>query len=289
MLVRSRLYTGELQAAEQIAREHVAAVERLAASRPDNASLRRDLMNSYVEMGYVYWHPGFLNLDDPEMSATFHAKALAIARELAAHDPSNATAQFDLAITESDLCDALNQRRPADALGHCKEALRIADQWPSQFVPATALTYYADSLARLGHTREALDPLNRSIAICEKIMASDPSNFNRHQNLVRAHNQMGALLQDLGDRAGALDHRRTALKLAEEIAARRPDNLIARRDLADTYAGLARYYVCEDRRTASDWSSKSQASWPSTQPRRHDEALSQTCPESSGNAGKISR
>jgi tetratricopeptide (TPR) repeat protein len=269
MLVRVRLYTGEVESAGAMAREHIQAVERLAASRPDNASLRRDLMNSYVEMAYVYWHPGFVNLGDPDTAASFHQKALTIARELAAHDSSNATAQFDLALAELDACDALNQRHPADAIAHCREGLRIAEQWPNQFVPATALAYLADSLARLGRNSEARDLLKRSIDICLKLMAGDPLHFNRHQNLVRAHNQMGAVLLELGDRAGALEHRRAALALAEPMVSGKPGNLVALRDLADTEEGLGRFYEGEDRRQAGEWYRKSLAiwtEWPSLAP-----------------------
>jgi tetratricopeptide (TPR) repeat protein len=269
MLVRSRLYTGDLESAARLAREHVDGMERLAASRPDNASLRRDLMNSYVEMAYVYWHPGFLNYDEPETAALFHKKALVIAKELAEHDPSNATAQFDLAIAEADYCDALNQWRPSEALVHCREAMAVAGRWPNQFVPDAILAYLADSLARLGRGREALDPLKRCIEMRVKLVASDPSHFSRHQNLLRAYTQMASLLLDLGDRHGALEHRQKALALAEAMVSSKPDNLVARRDLADTYEGLGRHYEGEDRGQASEWYRKSLAiwtEWPSRAP-----------------------
>jgi tetratricopeptide (TPR) repeat protein len=278
MLVRARLYSGDLENALTIAQDHIDQVERLSAGHADNASLRRDLMNSYVETAYVYWYPSFLNLGEPDTAATYHQKALAIARELAAHDPGNATAQFDLAITEGDLCDTLSQHHPAEAIGYCREALGIAEGWPKQFVPDTILAHLAYSLARLGHPREALDPLKRSLDLSAKLMEGDPSHFNRHQGMVRAQNQMGALLLELGDRSGALVHRQAALALAESVANEKPDNLVARRDVADTYEGFGSYYESVDRRRAAQWYRKSLAiwsAWPSAgrmQEARHDRA-----------------
>jgi len=49
----------------------------------------------------------------------------------------------------------------------------------------------------------------------------------------------------------------------------KPDNLVARRDLADTYEGLGRHYEGEDRGQASEWYRKSLAiwtEWPSRAP-----------------------
>jgi tetratricopeptide (TPR) repeat protein len=131
------------------------------------------------------------------------------------------------------------------------------------------LAYLADSLARLGRNSEARDLLTRSIDICLKLMTGDPTHFNRHQNLVRAHNQMGAVLLELGDRAGALEHRRAALALAEPMVSGKPGNLVALRDLADTEEGLGRFYEGEDRRQAGEWYRKSLAiwtEWPSLAP-----------------------
>ncbi|HXS94561.1 MAG TPA: serine/threonine-protein kinase [Candidatus Limnocylindrales bacterium] len=261
MVVRGRLYTGDLEGAASLAREHIATCEGLAAGQPGNASVRRDLMNSYVEAGYVYSHPSFLTYGDDRAAAAFHEKALAAARELVAEDPRNATAQFDLAITETDLCVAMNSYDPAKAIGYCLEAMAIAERWPTQFATDGILTGLAGSLQGLGRLEEARKTLARAISARRSMVESDPEHFNRRQWLMRSQNQMADLLLEMGDREAALASRREALSAAEAIAAEHPGNLLCRRDLADTYEGMARYYAPSDPQQARGWYQKSLDIW----------------------------
>src|ERR1035438_3790024 len=63
----------------------------------------------------------------------------------------------------------------------------------------------ADGLHRLGRNSEALPALRSAIEICEGLAQHDPWGFGVRQQLVSAYNQMGALLLDMGDAAGAVD------------------------------------------------------------------------------------
>jgi tetratricopeptide (TPR) repeat protein len=261
VVVRGYLYTGDLDTALRVAREHIQGCEDLAAGQPGCSTARRDLMNSYVEMAYVYWHPAFLSLEDRDAAVPWHRKALAIARKMAADDRNNVTAQFDLAITDADICDALNPRNPADAIGYCEEAMSVAKRWPDLFVPDGLLTYLSESLEGAGRRPEAFDALQRSIEISGSMLKDDPSHFTRRQQLLRTVNQMGRLQLSMGDSAGALDRLRQALQMAESMAAAHPDNLICRRDLADTYEGLGRYYQSVNRSQARAWYQKSLDIW----------------------------
>jgi tetratricopeptide (TPR) repeat protein len=119
----------------------------------------------------------------------------------------------------------------------------------------------ADGLQRLGRYSEALAALRSAIGMREGLVRHDPWRFAVRQRLVRGYNQMGSLLLDMGDAAGALEYRRRALALAEELAASIPSNLLSRRDLADTYEGLGRYYEGRDWRAARAWHQKSLDLW----------------------------
>jgi tetratricopeptide (TPR) repeat protein len=263
--VRACLYTGDLDVAERMGHENILESEALSASQPANATLRRDLMNNYVEMAYVYWHPGFLNRNQPETAVAWHRKALAIARELDANDPSNATAEADLAIAEDDICDALNRYRPAEAIGHCRESIAISTRWPKRLTQQTSFAYLANSLQQLRRYSEALDALRRSLDLFQRQVAHDPSFFGVRQDQLRTRRQLAGLLLAMGDRAAALDEYRQVLATAEGMASEKPANLVCRRDLADTYEAFARYYAGEDLRQSRAWHQKYLdiwAAWP---------------------------
>jgi tetratricopeptide (TPR) repeat protein len=266
MLVRGHLYTGDLAAAERLAKENLETSERLVTAEPANAIFRRDLMNSYVEMAYVYWHSVFLNFEEPQTALPYHEKAVAMARELAAKDPSNANAQTDLEIAEADLCDTLNQVRPAQAIDYCRDALAIADRWSKRIIPDSPLATYASTMQRLGRIKEAEDTLRRSIELRQQLVTSDPTFFNKRLDLIRARNQMAGILVARGDRVGALEQYRQMLSMGEAMVAAKPDHLLARRDLADTYEALGRYYETEDRQQAAAWYRKSLAIWSAWTP-----------------------
>jgi tetratricopeptide (TPR) repeat protein len=139
--------------------------------------------------------------------------------------------------------------------------LAIADRWPEQFIPDAELASLAESLRILGHRAEALEALRRSIQIRTAMLERNPTHFVRRLDLLRSRNQLAGLLLEMGDRDGAMAEYRQALTMAEEMASAHPDHLLARRDLADTYEGLGRYYEREDRRQAREWYQKSLDIW----------------------------
>jgi eukaryotic-like serine/threonine-protein kinase len=260
-VIRALMYAGDLERAEQTAREGIRAREALAAGQPANAALRRSLMNAYLEMAYVFFHPNFLSFGDGQTALVFHRKALAIAHELAASDPSNQTAQSDLALAEAEACAAQNGIDPAQGIEYCRAALATAAGWPTQLNTEEMWASLADGLQRLGRYPEALAALRKAIEFRESMVQRDPWRFAVRQRLLRAYNQMAALRLDMGDAAGAIESHRRALALAEELASAIPSNLLARRDLADTYEGLGKYYEGRDWHEARAWHQKSLDIW----------------------------
>jgi tetratricopeptide (TPR) repeat protein len=80
MVTRSLLYTGDLERAEAIARADIRKREELVAGQPSNTAFRRDLMNSYGELAFVFSNRPYLSLGDGREAAVYDAKALTIAR-----------------------------------------------------------------------------------------------------------------------------------------------------------------------------------------------------------------
>jgi len=260
-VVRALMYAGDLEGAERTAREGIRVREAAVSAQPANAAFLRELGNSYADLAYVYFHPAFLSLGNSRTAAAFQQKSLVLARQLAAADPNNATAQFDLSTTEGEICAALSESDPVRAIGYCHESLDIIARWPKQLGAEPVLSSMAGGLQRLGRRAEALVALRSAIRICNDVHRQDPTNFTAGQQLVRGYNQMGALLLEMGDAAGAMESHRQALALAEELASAVPSNLLSRRDLADTYEGLGKYYEGRDWQVARAWHQKSLEIW----------------------------
>jgi hypothetical protein len=79
--------------------------------------------------------------------------------------------------------------------------------------------------------------------------------------LLRGYNGLASLLLATGDDPGALKQHLQAVALAEELAAAIPDNLLARRDLADTYEAFSKYLERHDQSQSRAWVQKSLAIW----------------------------
>jgi len=259
-VIRALMYSGDLEAAERTAVEGVRTREIAAGREPGNAALRRDLGNSYGELAYIYFHSSFLSYGDREKAAMYQQKSLEITRDLAAADPSNATAQADLSITEVDLCAALAAGAPAKAIGYCRDGLDLAARWP-QLNPEGGLSQLADALARLGRPREALKALRSAIQMRQDLGRRDPAHFVIRQQLLRGYNQMAALLLATGDVVAARAQHIQAVALAEELVTAVPGNLLARRDLADTYEAFGRYFEGRDWSQSRAWYQKSLDIW----------------------------
>ena len=259
-VIRALMYNGDLEAAERTAREGVRLSEAAAAGQPANIALRRGLANAYGDLAYVYFHRAFLSFGDPKTAAIYQEKSLRIARELAAEDPSNATAQFDLGITEVDYCSAMNGVSAARAIPYCRDSLALAARWP-QFGAGEGMAELAAGLQRLGRRREAREALRSALGIWQDLYRRDPEHFVLRQLLLRGDIQMAGLLLEMGDSAGALEQNRQAVALAEELAAAIPTNLLARRDLADAYEAMGSYFERRDRAQARAWYQKSLDLW----------------------------
>jgi tetratricopeptide (TPR) repeat protein len=146
-------------------RKSTALREKYFALRPQDVGIQHDLLISYGHLGDVTGSPSFLNLGDYRRAVVWYGKALAIAKQMVAADPSNKTARLD-------------------------EGMALARMSVSQVAA--------------GDTRPALETMKRATAILEPMHAASPQNITMIQNLAVLYNQRGVALNALGDHKGAL-------------------------------------------------------------------------------------
>ena len=93
-------------------------------------------------------------------------------------------------------------------------------------------TKVGDVLVAQGDGAGALTAYRESLAIRERLAASDPSNASWQRDLSVSHTKVGDVLVAQGDGAGALTAYRESLAIRERLAASDPSNASWQRDLS---------------------------------------------------------
>ena len=109
---------------------------------------------------------------------------------------------------------------------------------------------------RLGRRGEAVKTMEEALRVLTEAAASLPWRPDLRLKMIRIHNELGTMLLGMGDARQALVEYRKALAIAQELLPQRPEDLVLRRDLADCYTRLGRYYEKLDRKQAPEWYKK---------------------------------
>ena len=133
---------------------------------------------------------------------------------------------------------------------------RLLEQTPSnldyQRDIIRASSEIALSLRQLGETERARESLRSAMRLEDAL--GEPDSFTR--------NEFGDLEMKLGNRGKALEHYQAALLLAMKRIAARPQDMQARRELADTHEKLGAFYEASRQwEQAREWHSRSLAVW----------------------------
>ena len=171
---------GELE----IARDALGALSR---SRPLDTPLRR--LYYLASLRYSKW----LEERSPQEALVSFRDTVALAEELAAEDPANATARRDVAVVHASFGDVLSDAGEPDA---------------------------------------ALRHFRRAQAIQRRLATEDPNNVTHRADLANSAVRIGYVLQEQGENAAALASFDEALALRRELAAGDPGDDANRRDLA---------------------------------------------------------
>jgi eukaryotic-like serine/threonine-protein kinase len=215
---------------------------RLLQSGSAAASRRRDVAVAYNRMGLYYERAG-----DRKRQLEAYQQNRKIYTELAAADPNNATAQWDLANADLNVGDVLAKT------GQVRQALALMNQavqkgeMLSARDPAnsddrrTLGVYYMTRAEARGQTNMAsgaLDDFGRALSIFQERSAEGRVNADDQIEMARCHATMGGV----SVKAGLLDQAERSFQKALEIcrpyAAASPPKVSALRAIFDSYGGL---------------------------------------------------
>jgi non-specific serine/threonine protein kinase/serine/threonine-protein kinase len=169
-------------------------LSKLAQQSQADPGLQRELAEAYLKVGDLQGNPYEPNLGDTQGAAESYRKALAISAALTHADGTDAQAQRYLA-------------RSYQSLG--------------------------EVLAQLGKATEAVAEVRKAAQIFATLLRDTPRDRELRIQLAQCYQSLGDLqghsgLQNLGDRAGALDSYRRAMAVFDALAAESPGDQRAR-------------------------------------------------------------
>jgi non-specific serine/threonine protein kinase/serine/threonine-protein kinase len=169
-------------------------LSKLAQQSRGDPALQRELAEAYLKVGDLQGNPYEPNVGDTPGAAESYRKALAISAALAQADSKDAQARRYLA-------------RSYQSLG--------------------------EVLAQLGKATDGAADVRQAAAIFETLLRSTPHDRDLRVQLADCYQSLGDLqghsgLQNLGDRAGALDSYRKAAAVFDAMAAENPSDQKAR-------------------------------------------------------------
>jgi eukaryotic-like serine/threonine-protein kinase len=245
-----QLLLGDIRGAQENYETGLRAVQE-AFRRPDaNAYDRSSLASFHDNLSLALGSPDELNLGE-KAAAISHARlAIEISDEIATSDRQNVRAQDDLIGPLRNLASIVAEDQPAEALKLYQRAASISEELvakqPGNFsfarTDAEIRIRIGELLHKLGRNRESRELLASGLDRLKTLFASEHNQVPWVGGLNRAHRALGDVLLVQGDEAGALEHYRESLAVAEEWLRSRPGAPYFERQRADSLESLGRYY-----------------------------------------------
>ncbi len=225
--------------------------DELLARHPADPVYLRSRMITRVWLGNISGNPRFINLGDPRAALRHYRESFALAEKIVALDPKNARAKQDLVGGHRLVAEILLLDQPQEAVVYCRAGLTLlrellpADPEDPQLLRRQAhlLLVLANTLQRLGDKTGARQNLEQARQIWQTLLTRDATNQKSRADLHTVTLTLADRVLESGDRNGALALYREALSLAETPSVTQSADLYVRRRLADSYAGLNRYYT----------------------------------------------
>jgi tetratricopeptide (TPR) repeat protein len=263
---------GRLQDALGHHREGAGLMEKLAASEPNNASLRRDLMLAYGHVADVSGNPNLENLGDQAGALQAYRRAAEIGKELYEADPANEQAGADYGIVLSRIATTMDNRDLKTKAAAHRESLgvlaNVARLSPTNLSLKLYLAYgnqqLGDTLAMNGDLAAAGKAYSEAVAIADSASKSGQIGFLTLvvvSDLGLARNSVAR-----GHRREALEFARRAFEASTNLPHGSVSPFMAPRGLGAmglTYAALAHGPLRQpgDRGLAVSWLHKSLDNW----------------------------
>jgi eukaryotic-like serine/threonine-protein kinase len=269
-------WLGRLQDELRDYRKDASLMEKLVASDPQNASLRRELMLAYGHVADVLGNPNLANLGDFAGALQEYRKAAQIGKQLYDADPSNQRAGVDYGIVLSRIASVADDhdfRVKATAHRASLEVLKkIAITSPTDWQIQNYIVYgnlkLGDTLNDGGDFKGAEKAYLEAVAVTEPARASGQISFATmlEMGVLRLARTSVAL----GERGRALEFAKRGLDASTDLSQGTLSPFMKPRGLSVmglTYAALTQSKIAQpgDRAQAVSWLHRSADAWHEVQ------------------------
>ena len=248
--------------------------EALAKELPNSPAAQRNLMVAYSRLGDVLGYPGQPNLGDHDAAVEYFRKCLTIANSIAAADPTDQIARYDVTMARLRLAKTiLVTKAQGEAFEILKsgsadsDRLLAADPQNKRYLINVVMfcNMLGDQFRRIGDDQAAIIQYDRALTVADRLRASDPSQaggwLGTTVSVLTSYAELAGRLHDR-TRAASIEKRST--ELAER--ARSFPYAPSKAQAPLLYAALGEMHeALGDEDNSRMWLEKSTESWQALQ------------------------
>jgi eukaryotic-like serine/threonine-protein kinase len=236
---------GKKEEALENARKALALAQRLVAARPDDATYRKRLGDSYQYLGTAMFNADFnvfrtAPLNDYRQALESYRQALSIHEALSASDPADISLRWAVSVDYEYIGFVL--RGIGDATGEAEDYRLALENHLKELEVCQALSAsdpknpallkllgdaYADvgtSRLKVGDADGALESFDKRLSSAEALAATDPANIEHQADAGMVHFNIGLALRQKRDLSGASKHYQKASEMIQSLLDRDPSN-----------------------------------------------------------------
>jgi tetratricopeptide (TPR) repeat protein len=226
-------------------------LDRLAAEKNNDDTLRLDIAEGYSELADVLGNPLRPNLGQAAQARDTYAKAIGLLESVMARDPSNERARRDLARARLMLGMSLTFYRQWDKGGKlvasaAADLVQMASASPRDFELLTQAAAAEESLAMtitqrdgytMGGNDDARADLEKSVSYAKAALQLKPGDADTISQLASSYNHL-ALLTQTHDRPAAAGYFQQALAMLDNLPADAKASAAIRNKRASVLLGM---------------------------------------------------
>jgi serine/threonine protein kinase len=237
---------GDFAGALQSYRKALTIREALAASYPDDPSIKSDLLNNYFHLSFV-----LMDVGDYSGALEVLRKALPIAQRLAATRPDPSYKDILAGIYWKTGGILMQSGDYAGAVQSFRQSASIREPIASAansglYVRTHLVGDYiglATALRNTGDVDQSLDVSSKGLRLIQELSSSNPTNATLREYLGETFSLSAPLLESKGNYDLALEYYRDSNRIFADLRAADPANALARANFAFSDLGIGQELV----------------------------------------------
>ncbi len=255
---------GQFAQAIEYDKRALAIRERLAAAKPGDLTMVRNMAESYSSMAV-----GMTQIGDWDGTLLYRHKALAKYLELIAGGVHTAEDYNGLALSYMRMGTILTQQKHyEEAVQNLNRSMEVAREGlrdfgrnqPLRMTETAALRSLANLELERDRPEAAIEHFQRVNQIYQQMVAADPDEFRVSSMLASTHHRLGQAWLKKKDTVAAEREFAKGLQMRQRLAQRSPANAGAQGEVAESCAALGELYALrKDVTQAREWFNRARA------------------------------